>query len=169
MRARRTQDGWRCTAISPAAEPDQNVIGKVGTASRSTASLQHQPVTDTHPARQSDCVGRSDPTSPNPTLRLNPHGARGTGGARPPAISCLGAFQTPDALGAAHVGWPIPEELDDARPTAPAKVRFAGDSPLEGDGFEPSVPRESAKGFRHYPANRFGTFRCCGREVGLSW
>src|ERR1700732_4126508 len=49
------------------------------------------------------------------------------------------------------------------------EIRVAPDSPVEGEGFEPSVPRESAKGFRHYPANRFGTFRCCGRELGLSW
>ena len=42
-------------------------------------------------------------------------------------------------------------------------------SPLEGDGFEPSVPRKSASCFRHDPANCLGTFRCCARELGLSW
>ena len=53
----------------------------------------------THPPRQSDCGRRFDPTSPNQTPRLNPHRSRGTAGAPRPAISCLGAFQTP----AAHV------------------------------------------------------------------
>jgi hypothetical protein len=51
----------------------------------------------------------------------------------------------------------------------PERNRWFADSPLEGDGFEPSVPRGSATGFRHYPANRLGTFQCCGRELGLSW
>jgi hypothetical protein len=32
------------------------------------------------------------------------------------------------------------------RREGPAKVRFATDSPVEGDGFEPSVPREGVKG-----------------------
>jgi len=36
------------------------------------------------------------------------------------------------------------EGADDHRPDARPKVRFASDSPLEGDGFEPSVPREAA-------------------------
>jgi hypothetical protein len=31
-----------------------------------------------------------------------------------------------------------------ARPT-PAKMRFSGDSPLEGDGFEPSVPARKSR------------------------
>jgi hypothetical protein len=47
-------------------------------------------------------------------------------------------------------GWPrirllsgagVGEIPDGHRWDAPPKVRFARDSPLEGDGFEPSVPR----------------------------
>ena len=40
---------------------------------------------------------------------------------------------------AAHVFYEV--AADGHRWDAPPKVRFATDSPLEGDGFEPSVPR----------------------------
>ena len=33
-------------------------------------------------------------------------------------------------------------------PTMIEEIRFAGDSPLEGDGFEPSVPRSRSGDFR---------------------
>jgi hypothetical protein len=38
----------------------------------------------------------------------------------------------------------LPTAIDGIRP----KVRFAQDSPLEGDGFEPSVPRQKDNAFR---------------------
>ena len=34
---------------------------------------------------------------------------------------------------------------------APLKLRFARDSPLEGSGFEPSVPRQKDNAFRDSP------------------
>ena len=42
-------------------------------------------------------VNRFSPASPNLTLPPNPHSVRRTAGARPNAISCLGAFRTPAA------------------------------------------------------------------------
>ena len=76
-----------------------------------TPALFVQPVAHTHPMGQSDWGGRFDPTSPNPTPRLNPHRARGTDGAPPPAISCLGAFQTPAARARRGLVMPASENL----------------------------------------------------------
>jgi hypothetical protein len=45
---------------------------------------------------------------------------------------------------------------------SPEKVRFAPDSPLEGSGFEPSVPRQKDNAFEASPApaSRFVADRC---------
>ena len=43
-------------------------------------------------------------------------------------------------------------DFGDAGPDAPPKVRFSADSPLEGEGFEPSVPREISDAFKSAPA-----------------
>ena len=39
------------------------------------------------------------------------------------------------------------------------EIRFAGDSPLEGDGFEPSVPRQQDNAFRD------SSFATCARAT----
>jgi hypothetical protein len=49
-----------------------------------------------------------------------------------------------------------------------AEVRFAGDSPLEGDGFEPSVPLAGYCGvFRERPCDQ-QKFRTCTRGPGFA-
>ena len=49
----------------------------------------------TQPPRQHDRRQRPDPNHSRITPRSNPHSVRRTAGARPIAISCLGAFWTP--------------------------------------------------------------------------
>ena len=83
--------------------------------------------------------GRFDPTSPNLTPRLNPHRARGTDGAPLPAISCLGAFQTPAAR--ARRG------LVTAGVRKPAQLPTSGEPPLTAP-VEPSRSSNLSDGSR---------------------
>src|ERR1700675_4449995 len=50
-----------------------------------------------HAWPQTDHRNRFSPSFPRQAPPLNPHSARGTAGAPPPAISCLGAFRPPAA------------------------------------------------------------------------
>src|SRR6267378_8466346 len=60
-------------------------------------------------------------------------------------------FQSIRPVGTQSTSLTVPKLPPSPPRSSPAAARFVADSPLEGDGFEPLVPRKKNDAFRGFP------------------